>query len=149
MDRRTALATAGAVALTALAGATAMAANVGILGHTPATPHIGQLSPIADVRSDSSPQGRTTIETIVVEEPAPTTTTVASAPVSPSSSHDSRGSSTWNGSSEATSATAPPATAATNPPASTESDAAQAGDDHGHASHPDETEPVAGADDDD
>jgi len=45
MDRRTIIATAGAITLTVLAGSTAIAANVGILGNGSKAP-VGQLSPI-------------------------------------------------------------------------------------------------------
>jgi hypothetical protein len=152
MDRRTALATAGAVALTALAGATAIAANVGILGRTPAPPHVGDLSPIAEVRSDSAtsvPQ-RVTVETIVVDEPLPTTTTTA---VARGDDHgDDHGD---EANPPSAPGTASPTTVA--PRAATSGDdghdgtddSEHVGDDHGHASHPEETEPVEGADDDD
>lgn len=50
MDRRTIIATAGAITLTVLAGSTAIAANVGILGSSPKTP-VGQLSPVANLET--------------------------------------------------------------------------------------------------
>ncbi len=56
MDRRTIIATAGAITLTVLAGSTAIAANVGILGSSPKTP-VGQLSPVASLETPPTGEG--------------------------------------------------------------------------------------------
>jgi len=53
MDRRTIIATAGAITLTVVAGSTAIAANVGILGNGSKAP-VGQLSPIVNLDTPST-----------------------------------------------------------------------------------------------
>ena len=53
MDRRTIIATAGAITLTVLAGSTAIAANMGILGDSPKAP-VGQLSPVVNLQTTST-----------------------------------------------------------------------------------------------
>jgi hypothetical protein len=50
MNRRSVVTTAGGLFLTALAGAAAAAANLGILRSAP-LPHVGELAPIAGVQS--------------------------------------------------------------------------------------------------
>ncbi|MCZ7536761.1 MAG: hypothetical protein M5T61_13255 [Acidimicrobiia bacterium] len=48
MDRRKIIATAGAITVTVLAGSTAIAANVGILGNGANNP-VGKLSPVVNL----------------------------------------------------------------------------------------------------
>jgi len=96
MDRRTIIATAGAITLTVLAGSAAIAANVGILGDSSKGP-VGQLSPIVSFEptstaprarhADTSAVTTTTlpaqVETVYVDEyvPASGGSSPAAAPV--------------------------------------------------------------------
>ena len=70
MDRRKKLATAGAVSLTATAAVVALGASVGLFGLTDNSPRVGKLSPIdsTHVTSSSTPD---TVQTIIVDDPAP------------------------------------------------------------------------------
>ena len=93
MDRPTGIATAGANPPTGLAGTTAIAAKVGILGSGAKTP-VGELSPVANVEAPATDPSvvRSTattaetlpvqVETIYVDEvvPAPPASAQASAP---------------------------------------------------------------------
>jgi hypothetical protein len=73
MNRRTAVATAGAVTLTLLAGSTALAANLGILERR-GSDTVGDLSPVSDTftTSDDSSTVPSVVETIVVDDSTPT-----------------------------------------------------------------------------
>ncbi len=71
MTRRTILATAGAIALTVVAGTAAVAANVGLLGST-TDDTVGELSPVTAVADTSTTTtAPPEIETVIVDEPVP------------------------------------------------------------------------------
>jgi hypothetical protein len=93
MERRIAITTAATVALTVLAGGTAIAANVGILGGQPAS-GLGETSSIT-VASTTSTTPEPEVRTIVVDEtvPAPAVTAPrATVPgTAPSATSDDQG----------------------------------------------------------
>ena len=67
-DRRTILATAGAVALTLVAGGAAIAANLGVLGST-GDGEAGKLSPLDEVSVTNAPPATgPKVETVYVDE---------------------------------------------------------------------------------
>lgn len=71
MDRRTVITTAGAITLTVLAGSTAIAANVGILGRQQKDP-VGELSPVATLETTVTSSTAVTVppevETVYIDE---------------------------------------------------------------------------------
>jgi hypothetical protein len=83
MNRRAVITAAAAISVTVLAGGSAIAANVGILGNGDRGP-VGELSPIA-VRTDpSAPATGTgaTVETVYVDGTAPGTAATGTTPTS-------------------------------------------------------------------
>ncbi|GIU88704.1 MAG: hypothetical protein KatS3mg009_3219 [Acidimicrobiia bacterium] len=98
MDRRTAITTAVAITVTTLAGGSAIAANVGILG-ADETGNVGELSPVAVRSEDTTPttDAGVTVETVYVDEtvpgpvgatPAPTAPAPAPTAAPPPATHD-------------------------------------------------------------
>ena len=66
MDRRKALATVGAISLTASAAVVALGSNMGLFGLTETSSRVGKLSPI-----DSAQPARTETTVIYVDDPVP------------------------------------------------------------------------------
>ncbi|MGZ4800924.1 MAG: hypothetical protein ACXVL8_20165 [Acidimicrobiia bacterium] len=66
MDRRKALATVGAISLTASAAVVALGSNMGLFGLTETSSRVGRLSPI-----DSAQPARTETNVIYVDDPVP------------------------------------------------------------------------------
>jgi len=84
MDRRKALAAAGAVSVTAAAAAAAVGANFGLFGLTGGADRVGKLSPVsAEVATEpTAPKQdalRTDVQTIYLDDEAPVVTQSASA----------------------------------------------------------------------
>ncbi len=84
MDRRTAITTAVAITVTTLAGGSAIAANVGILG-ADETGNVGELSPVAVRSEDTTPttDAGVTVETVYVDETVPGPVGATPAPTAP------------------------------------------------------------------
>jgi len=93
MDKRKAIATAGAVTLTAIAGALAIAANLGLLSAN-ADEGVGDVTPVTDGSGSPEPKvvtvfvddpatqaGSEPVEIVVTEEPSP-------RPISTADDHD-------------------------------------------------------------
>ncbi len=68
MERRTILATAGAITATVLAGTAAVGANVGLLDSA-GNDKVGQLSPVVNTDTATTTTAPPEIETVIVDEP--------------------------------------------------------------------------------
>jgi hypothetical protein len=83
MNRRTVLATAGAITLVIVTGTAAVAANLGLLGSATDSGDIGTLTPAAATAEPQQPQ------TVIVEQaPASTTGSTTAAPSAASTYDD-------------------------------------------------------------
>lgn len=81
MKRRTALAAAGAVALSLVAGSVAVAANLGLMNARSADP-VGDLTPVSDASANPK------VVTVYVDEPSAPSTQPAEQPVAPQTYSD-------------------------------------------------------------
>jgi hypothetical protein len=87
MNRRTAVATAGAITLTLLAGSTALAANLGILERR-GSDTVGDLSPVSDTFTDDSTTVPSVVDTIIVDDTTPATSDVTAPDATPGATTD-------------------------------------------------------------